>query len=196
MLDKYGFYNTESILNEWNYVKGWAGDEWIYSLKCEKGLKGSAFISAVMCMSQYEKLDNLMFYDARPCGMNSMFNTDFVFERLKGYYPFYMFNQIYQQNDAVAVMRESEDIWAVAAKGNEQNVMLSYYNDNDNAPEKTVKVEFKNIENPNGIRLEYHCLDQAHDCELIREEIFTASDFASYIKMPLNSTWLLKIVSL
>ena len=196
LLDMYGFTETESILNEWNYVKGWIGEEWIYSLKTEKNLKGSAFIAATICMSQYEKLDHLMFYDARPCGMNSMFNTDFVFERLKGYYPFYMFNQIYQQNDAVAVMRESEDIWAVAAKGNEQNVMLSYYNDNDNAPEKTVKVEFKNIENPNGIRLEYHCLDQAHDCELIREEIFTASDFASYIKMPLNSTWLLKIVSL
>lgn len=74
--------------------------------------------------------------------------------------------------------------------------MLSYYNDDDGAPEKTVKVEFKNVENQNGIRLEYHCLDQAHDCELIREEIFTASEFASYIKMSLNSTYLLKIISL
>ena len=137
-----------------------------------------------------------MFYDARPCGMNSMFNTDFVFERLKGYYPFYMFNQIYQQNEAVAVVRESTDVWAVAAKGDEQNVMLSYYSDNDGAPEKSVKVEFLNVENPNGIRLEYYCLDQTYDCELIREEIFTASDFASYIKMPLNSTYLLKIIKL
>ena len=93
LLDMYGFTETESILNEWNYVKGWIGEEWIYSLKTEKSLKGSAFIAATICMAQYEKLDHLMFYDARPCGMNSMFNTDFVFERLKGYYPFYMFHK-------------------------------------------------------------------------------------------------------
>ena len=196
LLDKYGFEETESILNEWNYVKGWEGDEWIYSLKTEKNLKGSAFIASTMCMSQYEALDNLMYYDARPCGMNGLFSTDFVFERLKGYYPFYMFNQLYKLDSAVEVDRESEDVWAAAAKGDEQNVMISYYNDDDNAPEKTVKVEFKNVENKNGVRLEYYCLDENRDCELVREEIFTSSDFASYIKMTLCSTYLLKIVSL
>ena len=196
LLDKYGFTETESILNEWNYVKGWKDDNWIYSLKTEKSLKGSAFIASVMCMSQYEALDNLMFYDARPCGMNSMFCTDFVFERLKGYYPFYMFNQLYKLDEAVAIERESEDVWAVAAKGDEQNVMLSYFNDNDDSPEKTVKVEFKNVSNANGVRLEYYCLDKDHDCELVREEIFTAQNFAAYIKMPVHSSYLLKVVAL
>ena len=196
LLDKYGFTETESILNEWNYVKGWTDDEWIYSLKMEKSLKGSSFIAATMCMSQYEALDNLMFYDARPCGMNSMFCTDFVFERLKGYYPFYMFNQLYKLNEAVAVERDTEDVWAVGAKGNEQNVMISYYNDDDNAPEKTVKVEFKNVENANGVRLEYYCLDEDHDCEIVREEVFTSNEFSAYIKMPIHSTYLLKIVNI
>ena len=196
LLDEYGLTECESILNEWNYVKGWQDDEWIYSLKAEKGLKGSAFLAAVMCMSQYEALDNLMFYDARPGGMNCMFSTDLIFIRLKGYYPFYMFNQLYRQKTAVAVERDSADVWAAAAKGEEQNVMLSYYNDDDNAPEKTVKVEFKNVENANGVRLEYYCLDATHDCEPVREEIFTATDFAAYVKMPLNTTYLLKIVAL
>ena len=82
------------------------------------------------------------------------------------------------------------------AKGEEQNVMLSYYNDDDTAPEKMVKVEFKNVLNKNGVRLEYYCLDAERDCELVREEIFTSSDFSSYIKMPLFSTYLLKIVAL
>ena len=196
ILDSYGFEHTESILNEWNYVRGWDGDEWIYSLKMEKSLKGSAFIAATMCMAQYEKLDNLMFYDARPCGMNSLFSTDFVYERLKGYYPFYMFNQIYQLDQAVEVKRESSDVWAVGGKGEEQNVMLSYYTDDDNAPEKTVKVEFKNVSNTGTVKLEYYCLDENHDCEIVREEIFTSSNFASYIKMPRCSTYLLKIVRL
>ena len=196
LLDRYGFESTESILNEWNYVKGWEDEEWIYSLKTEKSLKGAAFIASTMCMSQYEALDNLMFYDARPCAMNSMFSTDFVFERLKGYYPFYMFNQLYKLDHAVEVLRESADVWAVAAKGDEQNVMLSYYNDDDNSPEKMVKVEFKNVENPAGVRLEYYVLDAAHDLALVREEVFTATEFASYIKLPVFTSCLLKIVPL
>jgi hypothetical protein len=196
LCDQYGFTDTESILNEWNYVKGWLDEEWIYSLKSEKGLKGAAFTAAVMEMCQYEAVDMLMYYDARPGGMNGLFCTDCVFERLKGYYPFYMFNQLYKQDKAVEVVRDSEDVWAVAAKGEEQNVMLTYFNDDDNAPEKTVKVEFKNVENAAGVRLEYWCLDETHDCEPVREEIFTATEFAAYVKMPLNSTYLLKITKL
>lgn len=196
LLDKNGFTETESILNEWNYVKGWRSDEWIYSLKMEKSLKGSAFIASAMCMAQYEALDNLMFYDARPGGMNSLFKTDMVCECLKGYYPFYMFNQLYKLDEAVEVQRESEDVWAAAATGSEQNVMISYYNDDDNSSEKTVKVEFKNVTNKNGVKLEYYCLDENRDCELVRDEIFTATEFSAYIKMSLNSTYLLKIINL
>ena len=196
LLDSHGFERTESILNEWNYVRGWEDEAWIYSLKAEKSLKGAAFIAATMCMAQYEKLDNLMFYDARPGGMNSLFSTDFVFERLKGYYPFYMFNQLYKLDQAVKIERESDDVWAVAAKGDEQNVMLTYFQDDDSAPEKTVKVEFKNVDNINGVKLEYYCLDESHDCELVREEIFTANEFSAYIKMSNCTTYLLKIIQL
>ena len=188
--------DVESILNEWNYVRGWHDDVWLYSLKAEKGLKGSSFIAATMAMSQYEPLDNLMFYDARPGGMNSLYCTDRINECLKGYYPFYMFNQLYTQDHAVSVARESADVWAVAAKGEEQNVMVAYFNDDDNAPEKTVKVEFIGVENPAGVKLEYYLLDENHDCALVREEVFTSTDFAAYIKMPLYSTYLLKVVKL
>ena len=196
ILDSYGFNTTENILNEWNYIKSWYDDEFVYSLKMEKSLKGAAFIASTICMAQYEPLDNLMYYDARPCEMNSLFATDYVSERLKGYYPFYMFNQLYKQDCAVEIERESDDVWAVAAKGEEHDVMISSYSDDDTAPEKTVKVEFKNVESENGVRLEYYCLDEEHDCEIVREEIFTASSFASYIKMPRCSTYLLKAVRL
>ena len=49
LLDSYGFTKTESILNEWNYVRSFCGDDWLYSLKAEKGLKGASFTTAVMC---------------------------------------------------------------------------------------------------------------------------------------------------
>ncbi len=196
ILDEHGLSGTESILNEWNYVKGWEGDEWIYSLKTEKKLKGASFLAATMLMCQSEPLDNLMFYDARPGGMNSLFSTDMIFECLKGYYPFYMFNQLYKLKTQVKTESNCPEIWACAAAEEEQNVMLAYYTDDDTAPSKEVKINFKNVKNDRGVRLEYYCLDEDRDATLIREEIFTANEFSSYITMPKHSTWLLKIVPL
>ncbi len=200
-----GFYMDIEYWEIWNepdiplaHKPNWSGtdEEWIYSLKTMKGLKGSAYIAANMLMAQHEPLDHLMFYDARPCGMNSMFSTDCVFECLKGYYPFYMFNQLYCQKHAVPVELDGDCIWAAAAAGEEQNVMLSYYDDNDAAPDRLVKVEFKHVENKNGVRLAYYCLDKDHDCTLVREEIFTATEFSAYLTMPVHSTYLLKAVPL
>lgn len=82
------------------------------------------------------------------------------------------------------------------AKGDEQNVMVAYFQDDDEVPEKTVKVGFKNVKNTNGVKLEYYCLDESHDCELVREEIFTANEFSAYIKMSNCTTYLLKIIQL
>ena len=196
LLDEYGFTECESILNEWNYVKGWETDEWVYSLKMEKSLKGSAFIASTMLLCQYEPLDHLMFYDARPCGMNSLFATDFVCDRLKGYYPFWMFNKLYQQKQAAPVEIAGEAVYAAAAKGEEHCIMLSYFDDDDEAPARDVKVTFKNVENKNGVRLEYYCLDETHDAEVVREEIFTATEFSAYLTLPRHSTYLLRAVPL
>jgi hypothetical protein len=147
-----------------------------------------------MLMSQYEPLDMLMYYDARPCGMNGMFKTDMVCEKLKGYYPFYMFNQLYKLDHAVKVERDDINVYVAGAVGDEQNVMISYFNDDDNLGDKEVKVEFKNVANDGKVKLEYYVLDENHDCELVREEIFTSTEFSAYIKLPIYTTMLLKIV--
>jgi len=197
IMQRYGMGDeVESILNEWNYVRGWVGEDWYYSKGVWRSLKGAAFIAAVMEMSQYEPIDMLMFYDARPGAMNCLFETEMVERKKKGYYSFYTFNKVFEQGNCVSVNRETEDVWAVAAKGDEQNVMLTYYNDDDNSPEKTVKVEFNNVENDGGVKLEYYLLDENHNAEIVREEIFTSNNFASYVNMTLNSTYLLRIVKL
>ena len=91
LMDKYGFEKAESILNEWNYVKGWT-DDWVYSLEAESGRfnqKAAAFIASTMIACQSVPLDLLMFYDARfNTGMNSLFNGTTLWP-MKGYYPFY-----------------------------------------------------------------------------------------------------------
>lgn len=198
LLNELGQDKCESILNEWNYVKGWVGDEWLYSLRTEKSLKGSSFIAATMLASVYEPLDMLMFYDARPCGMNSMFNTDFVCDKLKGYYPFYMYNALYKQQNIVEAKSDSPTLYVAAASGQEQNVMLTYFDDEDDSASSSreVKIEFSNVKNNSRVKVEYYVLDNDNDCKLIREEIFTSNDFSSYITVSLYSTHLIKIVNL
>ena len=104
LMDKYGFPKAESILNEWNYVKGWV-DDWPYSLEVESGRfsqKGAAFIMATMIDCQSKPVDMLMFYDARlSTGMNNMFSKP-TFQPLKGYYPFYAWSKLVDCGTQVA----------------------------------------------------------------------------------------------
>ena len=104
LLDKYGFHKAESILNEWNYVKGWV-DDWPYSLEVESGRfsqKGAAFIMATMVDCQSKPVDMLMFYDARlSTGMNNMFSKP-TYQPLKGYYPFYAWSKLADRGTQVA----------------------------------------------------------------------------------------------
>lgn len=192
-LDSNGFEKTESILNEWNYVKGWDNENWITSLRTEKSLKGAAFTAAVMFESQYKPLDLLMYYDARPCAMNGLFATDFVCDKLKGYYPFRMFNELVKLGSSVKTESECGELYSCAAKGEKGAAfVVSYFDDDDNAPEKQVKISFDNLGEKKR-KISYYLLDDNHDEELVRDEIVTGGSFSSYLKMPLHSVYLIKI---
>ena len=129
-LDKYGYHETESILNEYNYLKSW--NEFIYSVQQVISIKGAAFTAACMCGCQsIVSLDMLMYYDARPCRYNGLFDF-YTNEPLKGYYPFKMFNELYELGTACECVVEGKKIYAAAAKGDDkQAVMISYFTDND-----------------------------------------------------------------
>jgi len=194
LLDKYGFTETESILNEWNYVRGWHNDDWIYSLKMEKGLKGSSFITGTMCACQYEDLDMLMYYDARPCGMNGMFSTDRVCDCLKGYYPFRMFRELYELGEAGTVQTD-ENAFACAAKNSESAaIMFTHYSDDDSTPEDLFKIQITGLAPEEAIRAEILMLDTEHDMELVREEYFTGAAYTLIQKMPLHATCLIRLI--
>ncbi len=96
LLDRHGFTKTESILDEWNYVKGWT-DEWGYTLEVESGRlnqKGAAFTMATMIECQNRPLDMLMYYDARhTSNMNGLFDRTTMLPQ-KGYYPFYVWSKL------------------------------------------------------------------------------------------------------
>ena len=160
-----GYGNAESILNEWNYVKGWDA-EWIYSIESIISMKGAAFIAACMLASQHSSIDMLMYYDARlNTAMNGMFDF-YTFRPLKGYYPFKMFSTLYQMGTSVECVIDGAEVYAVGAKDAERgsSAMLCYYTDDDNAGEKTVQVELANASDT----YELYLLDEDNNGELLK----------------------------
>ena len=186
------FYpGIELILNEWNYIRGWHGDDWNYSLATEKNLKGASFVLAAMAAGQKAPLDMLMYYDARPCGMNGLFAAT-TYEALKPYYVFKAFSELASLGQEINTV-DGDDIYSVAAtNGSESALLLTYFSDEDKE-EELLKLNFEKFNTGSPLKVEYYLLDESHDLVLVRDEIFTAEKFSSYIKMPLHTTYLIKL---
>ena len=161
LLDTYGYSHTESILNEWNYVRGWTED-FVNSLKVIHGVKGAAFMAACMCVSQSAPLDMLMYYDTRPSVFNGIFDF-YTYEKLPGYYVMYWYGQFYALQEEIRAETSVNDVYALCGVDERGKVsaLLTYYSDLADADEKTVHVDFgKNS------RYEIYRLDYAHNGEI------------------------------
>ena len=188
LCDSFGYTETELHLNEWNYIRGWLGEEWTYSLRSEKGIKGASFTTGAMCTSQSSPLDLLMYYDARPCGMNGMFDTDFL-TPLKGYYPFKFFGELYRMGEFVEPHYNEAPVYCTAARGNGRaGILLTNFLDDDNAPAETVTL---NMEGVSGKTAHLYVLDAERDGELT--ETMTLGESLT-LELGLYSVYYLEIV--
>ncbi len=143
LLVKYGYGDAESILNEWNYVRGWQGDDYLYSVKQRIGLKDASVIIAGMSMAQHCGIDMLMYYDTRPglfCGIFDYYTTD----PLKGYYPMMWYGMFYDMHYMTYAKNSVDDIYSVCAvdQNGKSITMVTYYTDDDNAADKQLKLDF------------------------------------------------------
>lgn len=161
LLDKYGYENAESILNEWNYVKGWT-EEYVYSLKAIHGVKGASFAMACMCVSQRSPIDMLMYYDTRPSVFNCVFDF-YTYEKLKGYYAFYWYGKLYDCEKEILAKNKIENIYSLCGVDNngKATIILTYYSDNDALPTKNISLEL----GQKGI-YEIYRVDNKHNGEL------------------------------
>lgn len=145
MLDDHGYDKTESILNEWNYVRSWSA-EFIYSIETIISIKGAVFTAAGMSSGQDAPVDMLMYYDARPCAFNGMFDF-YTFRPLKGYYPFIAWSKLLELGTQIKVDNGGRNsIYATAAADGKGKIgmLLSNYVECDELPEAislTVKVK-------------------------------------------------------
>jgi hypothetical protein len=195
LIHKYGYDNAELHLNEWNYIRGWLDEEWKYSLRSEKGLKGSSFVAAVMCEGQASPLDMLMYYDARPCGMNGIFHTD-TFEPLKTYYVIKAFSKLYELGSSVEVFVEENAYACAATSEAEAAILITHYHDNDDTREELFKVEMDGFTGESGVRAEIFIVDEKNDLTLIKEEYFSGEKYSLFLKEKLFTTYFIKLYKL
>ena len=182
-LDEYGYGNAESILNEWNYVKGWT-DEFVYSLKIENSMKGAAFVAASMLKCQDLPIDMLMYYDARVgTAMNGLFNV--ISQRpQKPYYAIKFFSELYALKNQAELEISGEDIYAVAAKDSEAAICIAYYTDEDGRKRKSVELEIKAV---SGKALDVFLLDDAHDAECVSHEFADTDKTSLFLDIEPNT---------
>ena len=195
LLEKYGYGNVESILNEWNYVLAWQGDGIVYSHEQRRLIKGAAYSSAVMCACQYSPVDMLMYYDARPNEFwNGMFDDMVVGRVLKGYYPFPMFNTLYRLGRCVETSVSDGDAYICAAKNeHEAAIILTRFNDDDTTPVRTVSVEMNGLGSVSGVDVEVFVLDEVHNLESVGRMTYYGDRFVIEKKMPNFTSYLLKL---
>ncbi|MBR6373951.1 MAG: hypothetical protein IKS20_12285 [Victivallales bacterium] len=143
VLDNFGYPETECILDEYNYVLDWIGEDYIYSFQTIANEKGAAFTAACFIAGQNSPLDMLMYYDARPgTPFNGMF--DHISKRpLKGYYPFLYFSQLYKLGMQIQCDCDDQSIFALAAKDKDTGktaMLVAYYTDELEAKPKNIHI--------------------------------------------------------
>ncbi len=158
LLDKYGYTDTESILDEWNYVESW-GDGFTDSIKTIIGPKGAACTTATMCEAQNGNLDMLMYYDVRPSVYNGLFDF-YTLEKLPGYYSFYTFASLYEKQQQVSAKSDDDMVYTLAAtQGDTTSAIVCYYTNQRGTEDKTVSIDYKNLSDK---KLYYILVDENH----------------------------------
>ena len=133
LLDEKGLKETESILNEWNYVRSWEETDF-YSKRVRASVKGAAFVAGVMIECQNAPLDMLMYYDLRPgTSYNGAF-APYVYEIWPSYWPLYYWAELVDYGTQVFSACNAQNIYTCAAKsadGSRIRLLVARYHKDD-----------------------------------------------------------------
>ena len=182
LMVKNGYGDAESILNEWNYVRGW-GEDFKYSILAIHGIKGAAYMMSCICEGQKtSNIDMMMYYDTRPSAFCGAFDF-YSWEKLKGYYPLYWYGMFYDMMAEVRCEHQPENIYTLCGVDENDKLLcvVTNYAEADDAPPQDVQLDFGR----DGT-FEAYLLDADHDAE----PIDVPSDLA--FTLPLHSCLLLK----
>ena len=158
-LDDNGLFKTESILNEWNYVRNW-NTEWLYSIEKMTGMKGAAFAMSAMLSGQNSVVDMLMYYDART---GTWYNGIFDFytqQPLKTFYDFVVWSKLMDLGKQFELNVDAgEGIRAVGAtdENGKAGIALCRYFEQDEMPAEipvTIRIKGKKFTSATALLLD------------------------------------------
>lgn len=164
LLDENGYKETESILNEWNYLRGWT-DEFVYTIEKIHGIKGAAYVASIITESQRSNaVDMLMYYDTRPSAFNGVFDF-YTYRPLKTYYVLKWYGEFYSLCNEIRSDNLPENIYLLCGVDSVGKItaVLTYYSDDEENEIKEINIEF-------GKQSVYDIflLDKDNDGELIK----------------------------
>ncbi len=146
-LDEFGYKNTESHLNEWNYVKDWR-EGFVDTLLDIKSEKGASFIAAAIAESQHLPIDMLMYYDARVgSAFNGLFNILTLYPQ-KPYYSMLYFSRLAALENETEALSDDPEIYILSASdGNKKCGMITYYTDSETPKAKSISLKISDSDN-------------------------------------------------
>ena len=175
-LDKYGLTETKSILNEWNYLYGWKGDDFLETVKGIGNERGAAFSAAVMCACQNAPVDMLMYYDAQPSVFNGLFDY-YTLQPKIGYYPFLMFSELKNTGAQTSALSSDKDVYVLAASGNKKAAMIVYYPSPKDKNPKNRSITIKGFEK----EPELYLTNETHLNERINNYTYALGEINVYL---------------
>lgn len=198
LLDKYGFNETETVFDEWNYVKSWSDS---YTVKKEyiTSMTGAAFIAGTLLALQKSPVDVATYYDAQVgTTMREHWNGIFAAPEindeehsvktlpLKGYYAFKAFAALSELGIEVTSDTAADHVYVVGAKDDDKGAfMLANFNPYEQLEHELV-FDLKGVF---GKKCEILLLDEEHDLETVYE-----GDIPESWKIGANSVILVKLV--
>jgi beta-xylosidase len=199
-LDRYGFPQAESHLNEWNYFDGdfktiWLpGNEFVRRgvFERQKSNVGASFAAAVLTLLQDLPVDAANYYDGQPtalfCGL-----FDYYGVPQKTYYAFDAFRQLCEHRIRVEVNPDPSvtGVYSLAGTNGlgETAAMIS----NADGPSRHYTIGLSGLDDRRDLLCEQYRLDDQHALQLVDSSRIRAGEHEFRIFLPRHSILFLKL---
>ena len=186
LLNKYGFPNAESVLDEWSYFPGnWGlmpGDakrlsdpRYVNSVAQEvQGVAGAAFDASVLMLLQDSSVNIANFYEGNTSLMFGLFNEHGVPE--KTYYTFKAFKSVFDTPERVTTEGSELTGLAVIAGVSRDKTQATLLISNYGTEFSHYNIQLNTLPWKEGAGYEKYVLDKNHDLDLVKTETLAGTN--------------------
>lgn len=151
-LNEYGFDNTESHLNEWNF----AGENMFNSMR---SMTGASHVCSVLCeLQKSSSVEMAMYYDAQPQQRYGGIFKIGSYEPSKAYFALKAYNELFKIGFESASACTAKNLYVCSASDNKQYAFVI-----SNPSDIHIKVELSITEFGSDTKWKYWLLDDEHD---------------------------------